>query len=220
MTDTTDSSRGYRRIAAEEAYAPPELFDLYRRMLDAGTSNDRGFDSLMGFYLGSDAPKPVAVRRRLQDLGDERLADMDATGIDHQILALTSPGTNVLDLAAAREIATITNDRLADACRRHPDRFSALAALPLQDPDAVVRELDRAVGDLGLRGIIANSHIGGSYLDESKYRPIFEAAEDLGVPVYLHPNTPSNDMIDPLRRPAWTGRSSDSVSRPACISSS
>lgn len=200
MTDT-----GYRRIATEEAYAPPELFDLYRRLLESGSSGDRGFESLMGFYLGSSAPKPVAVRRRLQDLGDERLADMDATGIDHQILALTSPGTNVLDAAAAREIATVTNDRLADACRRHPDQFSALAALPLQDPDAAVRELDRAVGDLGLRGIIANSHIAGSYLDEPKYQPIFEAAEDLGVPVYLHPNTPNNEMIGPLQKSGLDG---------------
>lgn len=197
--------RAYRRIATEEAYAPPELFDLYRRMLDTGSSNDRGFESLMGFYLGSDAPKPVAVRRRLQDLGEERIADMDSSGIDHQILALTSPGTNVLDQAAAREIATITNDRLADACRRHPDRFSALAALPLQDPESAVRELDRAVNDLGLRGIIANSHIAGSYLDEPKYRPIFEAAESLNVPVYLHPNTPSNDMISPLHNAGLDG---------------
>lgn len=199
------ATRGYRRIATEEAYAPPELFDQYRKMLDSGTCTDRGFVSLMGFYLQSDAPKPVAVRRRLQDLGAERISDMDAAGIDHQILSLTSPGTNVFDPATAREIATITNDRLAQACRDHPDRFSALAALPMQDPDAAVRELDRAVNDLGLRGIIANSHIGGSYLDEVKYRPIFEAAESLDVPVYLHPNTPNNEMIGPLQKAGIDG---------------
>ena len=194
----TPESRGYRRIATEEAYAPPEMLDVYRTMLDSGDCTDRGFVSLMGFYLTNPAPRSVAVRRRLQDLGDERIADMDATGIDHQILALTSPGTNVLDVATARAIATVANDRLADACRNRPDRFSALAALPLQDPDAAVRELDRAVNDLGLRGVIANSHVGGSYLDDPKYLPIFEAAEALDVPVYLHPNTPSNGLIGPL----------------------
>ncbi|OZD18194.1 amidohydrolase [Rhodococcus sp. 06-156-3C] len=206
MTATEPAaSPGYRRIATEEAYAPTELFDLYRRMLDSGTCKDRGFVSLMGFYLNSASPKPVAVRRRLQSLGDERLADMDATGIDHQILSLTSPGTNVFDAATAREIAILTNDRLAQACRDYPDRFSALAALPMQDPAAAVRELDRAVNDLGLRGIIANSHIGGSYLDDPMYRPIFEAAESLGVPIYLHPNTPNNEMIGPLHEAGIDG---------------
>lgn len=206
-TNSTDSatSRGYRRIATEEAYAPPEMFDIYRTLLTDGTAGDEGFASLMGFYLGSDSPKPVAVRRRLQDLGEERIADMDSAGVDHQILALTSPGTNVLDVAAAREIATVANDRLAQACRDHPDRFSALAALPMQDPHAAVTELERAVGELGLKGVIANSHIQGTYLDEAVYEPILEAAEALSVPIYLHPNTPTNEMIGPMRAAGLDG---------------
>jgi 5-carboxyvanillate decarboxylase len=187
----------YRRIATEEAFAPPELLDVYRGLLRDG-GGDRGFASLWGFYLGSTAPRPRAVVRRLADLGDERIADMDAAGIDHQILALTAPGTNVLDAATARSMATLANDMAAQAVRDHPDRFTALAAAALQDPDAAVAELERAVTRLGMCGLIVNSHVQGSYLDDQRFWPVLEAAERLDVPVYLHPNTPNDRMVEPL----------------------
>jgi 5-carboxyvanillate decarboxylase len=186
----------HRRIATEEAFAPPELLELYRRLLHDG-GGDKGFQSLWGFYLGSTAERPRAVVRRLADLGAERIADMDAAGIDHQVLALTSPGTNVLDPATARSMATLANDMAAQAVRDHPDRFTALAAVALQDPDAAVAELERAVR-LGMCGLIANSHVQGSYLDDQRFWPVLEAAERLDVPVYLHPNTPNDRMVEPL----------------------
>jgi 5-carboxyvanillate decarboxylase len=187
----------HRRIATEEAFAPPELLELYRRLLHDG-GGDKGFQSLWGFYLGSTAERPRAVVRRLADLGAERIADMDAAGIDHQVLALTSPGTNVLDPATARSMATLANDMAAQAVRDHPDRFTALAAVALQDPDAAVAELERAVTRLGMCGLIANSHVQGSYLDDQRFWPVLEAAERLDVPVYLHPNTPNDRMVEPL----------------------
>jgi 5-carboxyvanillate decarboxylase len=187
----------HRRIATEEAFAPPELLELYRRLLHDG-GGDKGFQSLWGFYLGSTAERPRAVVRRLADLGAERIADMDAAGIDHQVLALTSPGTNVLDPATARSMATLANDVAAQAVRDHPDRFTALAAVALQDPDAAVAELERAVTRLGMCGLIANSHVQGSYLDDQRFWPVLEAAERLDVPVYLHPNTPNDRMVEPL----------------------
>jgi 5-carboxyvanillate decarboxylase len=187
----------HRRIATEEAFAPPELLELYRRLLHDG-GGDKGFQSLWGFYLGSTAERPRAVVRRLADLGAERIADMDAAGIDHQVLALTSPGTNVLDPATARSMATLANDMAAQAVRDHPDRFTALAAAALQDPDAAVAELERAVTRLGMCGLIANSHVQGSYLDDQRFWPVLEAAERLDVPVYLHPNTPNDRMVEPL----------------------
>jgi 2,3-dihydroxybenzoate decarboxylase len=192
----------YRRIATEEAFAPAELLDCYRRMLRDG-QGDKGFQSLWGFYLGSTAERPRAVVRRLADLGAERIGDMAAAGIDHQVLALTSPGTNVLDPAAARSLATLANDVAAQAVRDHPDRFTALAAVAWQDAlhnnaDAAVAELERAVTRLGMCGVIANSHVQGAYLDDQRFWPVLEAAERLDVPVYLHPNTPTDRMVEPL----------------------
>jgi 5-carboxyvanillate decarboxylase len=163
-----------------------------------GPDVDPGFESLMGFYLRSAADRPSAVRRKLQDLGDERLADMDSAGIDHAILSLTAPGTQVLDEAAAREIAIVTNDRIAAACKEHPERFSGLAAVGFEDTRSAVAELERAVRELGLKGLICNSHIKGHYLDEPQFYPVLEAAEALDVPIYLHPQTPSPDMIKPM----------------------
>lgn len=193
----TGGGIGYRRIATEEAFAPPEVLDAYRDLLRRG-SGDPGFDSLWGFYLSSTAERPRAVVRRLADLGTERLGDMDAAGIDHQVLSLTSPGTNVFDPAMARAIAALANDVAAQAVRDHPDRYSALASVAFQAPDTAVAELERAVTRLGLRGVIANSHIGGEYLDDPRFWPVLEAAEALDVPVYLHPNSPNARMVEPL----------------------
>ncbi|WP_236791453.1 amidohydrolase family protein [Amycolatopsis sp. GM8] len=193
---TTGGGVGYLRIATEEAYAPPELIDLFRKTLE--TTGDIGFRSLMGHYLTSDAERPRFVRDRLQDAGEKRLSEMDAAGIDHAVLALTSPGTQVLGDGDAREIAAITNDRIAEATLTYPARFSGLAAVGFGDIPAAVKELERAVNSLGLKGLICNSHIKGHYLDEPRFYPVLEAAQALGVPVYLHPNTPNNDMIKPL----------------------
>lgn len=195
---------GYRRIATEEAWAPAEVFDIYRRMLERGEGGP-GFANLMGHYMTSEADRPQFVRSRLLDLGEGRLADMNAAGIDHAILALTSPGTQVLDPTTAAEIATLSNDRLADACRRHPDRFSGLAAVGFEDVPGAVKELTRSVGDLGLRGLICNSHIRGHYLDEPQFYPILEAVEALEIPLYLHPNTPNDDMIGTLAKAGLDG---------------
>jgi 2,3-dihydroxybenzoate decarboxylase len=128
---------------------------------------------------------------------------MAAAGIDHQVLALTSPGTNVLDPATARSMATLANEVAAQAVRDHPDRFTALAAVAWQDAlvnnaDAAVSELERAVTRLGMCGVIANSHVLGAYLDDQRFWPVLEAAERLDVPVYLHPNTPTDRMVEPL----------------------
>jgi 2,3-dihydroxybenzoate decarboxylase len=194
---TTGGEIGYLRIATEEAFAPPEMLDAFRRKLATDTT-DTGFISLMGHYLTSQAERPRFVRAGLQDAGELRLGHMDAAGIDHAILALTSPGTQALGAGEAREIAAIANDRLAAACRAHPSRFSALAAVGFEDAPSAVAELDRAVGTLGLKGLICNSHINGAYLDEPRFYPILEAVEALGVPLYLHPNTPSNRMIAPM----------------------
>jgi 5-carboxyvanillate decarboxylase len=190
--------RGYLRIATEEAFAPPELIAMWRDILDRGASDDPGFVSLVGFYTSARTERSAFVFDRLQDLGERRLADMDATGIDRQIISITAPGPQVLAAADAVAIATLANDRLAEACRRHPDRFSGLTAVAPQDPEAAAKEIERGHRELGMKGVIINSHTKGEYLDNPKFWPIFEAAEALGTPIYLHPTTPPKTMIGPL----------------------
>ncbi|MGX1668083.1 amidohydrolase family protein [Streptomyces sp. NPDC055400] len=194
---TTGGDRGYLRIATEEAFATPELLAEYRTLLDSGEADDPGFSSLWGFYAG-DSPRARLLRERLVDLGERRLADMDATGIDRAILSLTSPGVQIFDSGRAVALAEQANDVLADACRRHPDRYTGLTAIAPQDPGKAAAEITRGHRDLGFRGVIVNSHTQGAYLDDPRFEPILATAEDLGTPIYLHPNTPSKGLIGPL----------------------
>lgn len=187
----------YKRIATEEAFATVDQMNLYRRLLASG-SGDPGFQSLWGFYLGSKSPRTTAVITRLQDLGERRLLDMQDTGIDRQILALTSPGVQIFDTATAKSLAVAANDEVAAAVRKHPDRYAGLIAVAPQDPATAAKEIQRGVQQLGLKGVIVNSHTHDEYLDAPKFWEIFAAAEALDVPIYIHPNTPSRGLIQPL----------------------
>lgn len=192
------NNRAFLRIATEEAYAPPDLLERYRKAITARTVDDPGFESLMSYFLFNASPRTNDIVARLQDLGARRLADMDAAGIDKQVISLTAPGVQIFDAATATRLTESYNDELAEAVRRHPNRFAGLAAVAPQDPAHAARELERAVQRLGLKGAIINSHTQGEYLDDTKFWPIFEAAEALGVPVYIHPQTPPRSMIGPL----------------------
>ena len=190
--------RPYRRIATEEAWATPELIRHYVKIIETRSINDPGFYSLWGFFGTSQTPRARGLFERVQDLGARRLADMDAAGIDMQLLLLTSPGVQVFDAAIATALAISTNDQLAETIRKHPTRFAGLAAVAPQAPQAAARELERCVQTLGLKGVVINSHTQGEYLDDEKFWDIFAAAEALDVPVYIHPNTPSPQMIEPF----------------------
>ncbi|MDE2340629.1 MAG: amidohydrolase, partial [Alphaproteobacteria bacterium] len=136
---------------------------------------------------------------RLLDLGARRLADMDATGIDKAILALTAPGVQPLhDVNQAKAMATRANDRLAEACAAHPDRFIGMGTVAPQDPDWCAYEIKRCATELGFKGIQINSHTQGQYLDDPKYHPIFRALVEVDQPLYIHPSTPPDSMIGPM----------------------
>jgi len=186
----------YKRIATEEAFATRTQLDGFRRLL-AGGYDDPGFKSLWGFYLASESPRARFIIERLQNLGPERIADMDASGIDIQVLMLTSPGVQVFDAATANALAVSSNDELAAAVAKYPTRLVGLAAAAPQDPRAAAKEIERGVRKLGMRGVIINSHTQGERLDDPKFWDIFAAAEALDVPIYLHPNSPPRDMIAP-----------------------
>jgi 5-carboxyvanillate decarboxylase len=188
----------YRRIAVEEAFVPPDLVSTYLRMIEEGTADDPGFRSLWGFYGSDVGARTTGVLGRIQDLGEGRIRDMDATGIDMQILSLSCPGVQLFDAPTGSALARSANDQLAEAIRKYPKRFAGLAAIAPQDPAEAARELARGVQTLGLKGAIVNSHTRDEYLDDPKFWEIFAAAEQLGVPIYLHPNTPSRQMIAPF----------------------
>ena len=101
------------------------------------------------------------------------------------------------------------NDFLAARIAAHPSRFRGWAALPVQEPEAAARELQRCVNDLGFVGAMINGHTWGEYLDETKFLPIWEKAAELGVPIYLHPALTTPDPVrsyasyPALEKPAW-----------------
>ena len=136
------------------------------------------------------------LMEQLCDLGDIRIADMDAAGIDVQVLSLTSPGANQLDTTEAVGFARDTNDLLADAVGRNPSRFAGFASVPTSSPDAAADELERMVREHGFKGAIIDGHTRGRYLDDEFFWPILERAEALQVPIYLHPTPPPQPVIE------------------------
>lgn len=163
-------------IALEEAFSIPGIADPMSGLSSRAT------------------PYAEEWLRKLPDFTQYRLPEMDAAGIDIQVLSLTVPGLQAdLDAATARDNARRANDFLADVVSRHPTRFRGFAALPLQDPGAAVAELERCIGELGFCGALVNDHLGGRYLDEPVFEPLWEALESLAVPLYLHPGAPPVD---------------------------
>jgi len=191
-------ARGYARIATEEAFAPAWMLERYESLLAQRAVDDPGFQSLWGFYLGSRSPRATQIIARLKELGPQRLADMDASGIDRQIISLTAPGVQVFDTASATALARDANDELSAAVRSHPERYTGLTAVAPQDPRAAAAEIERGMRRLGMKGVIINSHTLGEYLDDPKYSDMLAAAEAENAPIYLHPNTPSKGLIAPL----------------------
>jgi 2,3-dihydroxybenzoate decarboxylase len=143
-----------------------------------------------------------AFERRMLDVDDERLGEMDKHGIGFAILSLNAPGVqSVFDSRKAVDVARRANDAVAAAVARHPDRYAGFAAVPMQDPDAAIVELTRGVKDLGLKGVMLNgfSQVGDAdtivYYDDPRFRPFWAAVEQLEVPFYLHPRDPLPDRV-------------------------
>src|SRR4029077_18189966 len=130
-----------------------------------------------------------ASRGKLLDAGKDSIADMDASGIEMQVLSL-SGSLDRLDPATAVALARDTNDKLAAAVQAHPDRFAAFATLALQEPEIAAVEFERCVRQLGFKGALVNGTSNGQFLDHQRFSPIFETAKALDVPFYLHPGLP------------------------------
>lgn len=132
------------------------------------------------------------VAGRLRDLGSGRVAAMEATGIDLQVISHVAPAAQGLTGAEGLARAREANDELAAAVRAYPDRFAGFATLPTADPQAAADELERATAELGFVGALVNSTLGsnGTFLDDARFGPLLDRFERLGVPLYLHPAPP------------------------------
>ncbi|AMJ66028.1 amidohydrolase family protein [Hymenobacter sp. PAMC 26628] len=161
-------------IGLEEHFWTPELADALTSL-----PPEQQDDVLKGY--------PQDFKDKLADLGEGRLRHMDLIGLDMMVLSVSSPGAQGLPPAQAVALARQANDRLAAAVKAHPDRFAGFATLPTPDPAAAVRELERAVQELGFKGALINGRTGDKYLDHPDFRPLLAKAAELDVPIYLHP---------------------------------
>jgi predicted TIM-barrel fold metal-dependent hydrolase len=143
-----------------------------------------------GIAAGYEHSLKPEIRAALGDLGEKRLRAMDEGEITVQVLSAASPGADLIDGQAGIDFARGTNDALADAVRQHPQRYAGFAHLPMRSPEAAADELERAVSHLGFRGALINGTTQGFFLDDERFAPILARAEQLDVPIYIHPALP------------------------------
>lgn len=181
-----------RKIALEEHFMYPGMADYWEATMQ-------------------DVPPPVraALTERLSDFGAGRLAAMDAAGVDMALVSLAGPGVQrEPDAATATRRAREANDYLASQIGGRPDRYRGFAHLGVQDPAAAAKELERCVRELGFAGALINGHTEGRYLDDPFFYPVWEAAEALGAPIYIHPADPIEPVAAleghaALKRATW-----------------
>ena len=166
------TKRGQQVIAIEEHYWDRELSERYQNA-------DRG-----------------VIRDKLEDLGELRLKEMDDAGIDIQVLSHAPPAAQRFDAETSVELSTRANDRLADTVATQPDRFAAFATLPTPDPKASADELERTVTEHGFKGAMIHGLTEGVFFDDKRYWPVFERAQALDVPLYIHPALPHPAVVE------------------------
>ncbi|HEX9462930.1 MAG TPA: amidohydrolase family protein [Alphaproteobacteria bacterium] len=168
--------------------AKPQIVALEEHYLDP---------DIKARFTGADATKAPPIAQRLDDLGELRLRDMDEAGIDIQVLSHGAPSVQKVDPESAVRLARQANDRLHAAVRAHPSRFAAFACLPTPDPKAAADELERCVSKLGFKGAMIHGLTNGTlFFDDKRFWPVFERAQALDVPLYMHPAVPHPAVID------------------------
>ena len=180
-----------RIVTLEEHYTVPGIVSH----IDLAAIRRRGFP-------GPDVVWGQQIKRNdLADLGDARLADMDASGITVQVLSVAGPGADLVPGEAGITLARDYNNALAEAVARHPDRYRGFAHLPMLAPEAAAVELERTVKDLGFHGVLVNGATDGLFLDDPRFEPILARAEALDLPIYIHPGIPA----EPVRNAYYDG---------------
>jgi 2,3-dihydroxybenzoate decarboxylase len=151
---------------------------------------------MIATYKGGDAMNAPELAKKLYDLGEIRLKEMDEAGVDYQIISHGASSAQNLPDDIALDMTKRVNDRLHDAVKQHPKRFGAFAAVPTHDGKAGADELERCVTRLGFHGGMLHGLANGVFLDDKRFWPIYERAEKLDVPVYFHPAAPQQVVVD------------------------
>jgi 5-carboxyvanillate decarboxylase len=194
-----------KRIAVEEHFSTEEHADQFRLLLTKEYPIREVVEAEQQLHVEVrwlpaskySVGNANILSGKILEVGEQRIKEMEEDGIDMQVLSLIAPGVQVFDAATGTSLARRINDELYRIVQRYPRKFAGLAALAPQAPVGAADELERAVKELGLKGASINSHTRGEYLDDKKYWVIFERAERLGVPIYIHPRMPSPDMAKP-----------------------
>lgn len=196
-TQPKKSGTRLKKIATEEACSVPEVAAALREVAHTTWTN---LDMLLvNAIYNAPAGTRAPFLPELLDIDAGRLKVMDDNDVDMHLLSLTAPGVQMFDADTGTALATVANDALAEAVKKHPTRYSALATFAPQDPKRAVKEMERAINSLKMNGFIINSHTNNEYLDLPKFWPILEAAEALDAALYIHPRAPSDGMAAPFR---------------------
>jgi 5-carboxyvanillate decarboxylase len=186
-----------KRIAFEEHFYTQELMEHLKSRKDFNrleiTVDEKG-NKVERLHYFEFYPGTIDA---LADMGEGRLKVMDEAGIDFAVLSLGNPGAEIFDVSTGKNLARSINNELFAVIQKYPNRFAGFATLAYQEPVSAAIELERAVKELGMKGAKIHSHLEGEFLDQQKYWVLFEAADKLGVPLYLHPKMPSPDMAKP-----------------------
>ena len=166
-------------------YYPPTCLDALRKGNSAVKIDEDAQGNPRLHYPGD---YNVAVRGH-RDI-EFRVEELEKFRVDTQVISLTTPGTHVETPANAARLASLVNDAFAEAVRVHRGKFVALATLPLNDPAASVKEFERACGQLGFRGAMLFSNINGVALADRRFWPLYEAANERGAILHIHPTAP------------------------------
>ena len=155
----------------------------------------------LGTFLGGNGKRTGFTSPKVRFTPEERLADMDAQGVDVQVLSIHTPFFGYhLDVAQGTALAREVNDEIAAMTRQWPTRFAGLATLPMQDTKAAIAELERAVTGLGLKGAELDTIVNGENWDAPRFLPFFKAAEAMGAVLFYHPQPQHNFLTERTTR--------------------
>ena len=182
-----------RKFDLHTHYYPPVYFDKIRDLPSEFSFGHSPSGQTIITYRGA---RFFGVTPPMTDV-NKRLEDMDRVGIDVEVVSLSTPNVFFTDAEHQPEIARMVNDAYAELTAGHSARFKGFASIPMDDPDAALKELDRAINELKLNGVILLSNIGGNPLTSPQYRPFFEEANRMRLCILLHPMLPAN--TDPFR---------------------
>ncbi len=189
-SELTDHSGKMKLITIEEHFINAEITAATRDEIEKiAPGHSKAFVADFG---SRQTMKPG----QLTDIGAGRIANMDANGIDVQILSYNSPATELLPSPLAIELARRANDQLAAAIKAYPGRFFGFATLPMSDPKAAAEELRRCVKELGFKGAMINGTAHGRFMDEPEFDVFFSTAAELDVPLYIHPTIIKKEVRD------------------------